>query len=144
MAKTGANTNPNPVDEDGAGVPVAEVVVVAEVVEVAEVLVLAVPDEVADVEVADVEVADVEVADVEVVEVADVVVVVVVAVVAVEEDEDVAAQDPEGFPLKVAVYLEQVDLVLQRLVVLILQLPVKYELQAVSTSSQRLWQGPYS
>jgi len=141
MAKTGANTNPNPVDEDGAGVPVAEVVVVAEVVEVAEVLVLAVPDEVADVEVADVEVADVEVADVEV---ADVVVVVVVAVVAVEEDEDVAAQDPEGFPLKVAVYLEQVDLVLQRLVVLILQLPVKYELQAVSTSSQRLWQGPYS
>jgi len=140
MAKTGANTNPNPV-EDGAGVAVAEVVVVAEVVEVAEVLVLAVPDEVADVEVADVEVADVEVAVVEVAVVA-VVVVVVVAVVAVEEDEDVAAQDPEGFPLKVAVYLEQVDLVLQRLVVLILQLPVKYELQAVSTSSQRLWQGP--
>jgi len=140
MAKTGANTNPNPV-EDGAGVAVAEVVVVAEVVEVAEVLVLAVPDEVADVEVADVEVADVEVADVEV---AAVVVVVVVAVVAVEEDEDVAAQDPAGFPLKVAVYLEQVDLVLQRLVVLILQLPVKYVLQAVSTSSQRLWQGPYS
>jgi len=43
--------------------------------------------------------------------------------------------------LKVAVYLEQVDLEEHIPVVLILQLPVKYELQLVSTESQRLWQG---
>jgi len=43
--------------------------------------------------------------------------------------------------LKVAVYLEQVDLEEHIPVVLILQLPVKYELQLVSTESQRFWQG---
>jgi len=139
IAKTGANTNPNPVvDDDGAGVAEddAEVVLVAEVALVAEVLDLVVPDVAVVAEVAVVDVADVAV-----------VVVAVVAVVAdvaeVEEvaEEEEAAQDPEGFLLKVAVYLEQVDLEEHIPVVLILQLPVKYELQLVSTESQRLWQG---
>jgi len=140
IAKTGANTNPNPVDEDGAGVAEDEevvLVVAEEVALVAEVLVLVVPVDVAEVAV---------VADVAVVEVAEVAEVADVAVVAEDDDDDdddeeEAAQDPEGFLLKVAEYLEQVDLEEHIPVVLILQLPVKYELQLVSTASQRLWQG---